>query len=345
MPLNKIFNNILIVRTDRIGDVVLTTPAIKALHQACPGARISILVTPTTYDLVYGNPYLDEILVDDRKGRHKDPSGFLRLSQDIRLKKFDLAIIFHTKRRYNLACYTAGIPYRLGYKNNKFGFLLSHPLKDPRSQGTKHEAQYCLDILKAIDIQAHDLDVFVPSQKEAEVWTEQWMKENNLRSDEFIVIHPGASDAAKCWPSASFAQLMDRLAERYTSKIVLIGSSQTNPMAEDILRQVRLASRFLNLTGKTSLGQTISILRHARLLISNDSGPVHVASGVGTCVISLFLRNQPGINAQRWQPLGAKSFILPKDLAAGGQLGAISVDNVLELTEQIFQKDNQYEIF
>src|SRR5208283_5138589 len=156
----KIFNNILIVRTDRIGDVVLTTPSIKAISRAYPNARISVLVTPMTYDLINGNPYVDEILVDYVQGRHKGLLGFLRLSRDIRRKSFDLAIIFHTKRRYNLACLLAGIPYRLGYKNNKFGFLLTHPLKDQRPKGEKHEAQYCLEVLKAIGIEANDLDVF-----------------------------------------------------------------------------------------------------------------------------------------------------------------------------------------
>lgn len=339
------FHNILIVRTDRIGDVVLTTPAIKALRRAYPGARISILVTPSTYDLVNGNPYVDEILVDDRQGRHKGLFGFVRLVGDIRRKRFDLAIIFHTKRRYNSACYAAGIPCRLGYKNNKFGFLLNHPLKDTRHLGEKHEARYCLEVLKAVGIEAHDLDVFVPSQKKAEEWAEQWLRENDLRSDEIIVIHPGASDMSKCWPSANFARLMDRLSERYALKIVLIGSTQTVPVAAEILKQTRLASKFLDLTGKTSLGETVSLLRRARLLISNDSGPVHVAAGVGTYVISFFLRNLPGINAERWQPLGPKSFVLPKSQAAIGPSVLISVDDVLELTEQIFQRDRQYEIF
>ena len=104
MKTPKTFKNILIVRTDRIGDVVLTTPAIKAIRQAYPGSRISVLVTPATFDLVNGNPYVDEILVDDRQGRHKGLFGFLRLVREIRLKQFDLAVIFHTKRRYNLAC-------------------------------------------------------------------------------------------------------------------------------------------------------------------------------------------------------------------------------------------------
>jgi len=339
------FENILIIRTDRMGDVVLTTPAIKALRRAYPAACITILVVPATYDLINGNPYVDEILVDDRVGSHKWLFGFWRLIREIRSKQFDLAIIFHTKRRYNLACFLAAIPYRLGYKNDKYGFLLTHPLNDTRALGQKHEAEYCLDVLKAIDIVNDDLDVFVPFQTQAEAWVLDWMKENNLMPNEFMVVHPGASDPAKCWPTANFAQLMDRLAERYALKIVLIGSPETIPVAAQILRQTRHASEFLNLTGNTSMAQMVSLLKRSCLLISNDSGPVHVAAGVGTNVISIFLRDQPGINAKRWKPLGPTGFVLTRPKAMPVQPDSISVDSTLDLIEQIFQKDNQYEIF
>lgn len=344
MKTPKTFHNILIIRTDRIGDVVLTTPAIKAICQSYPASRLSVLVARATIDLVNGNPYIDDILVDDRGGCHKGLFGFIRLVREIRSRKFDLVIIFHTKRRYNLASFLAGIPCRLGYKNNKFGFLLNFPLKDPRATGEKHEGEYCLDVLRPIGIQNVDLDIFVPLQKEAEEWVGHWMQENKLGSNQFIVVHPGASDPDKCWPAANFALLMDRLAEKYAFKIVLIGSPQTVPVATAILGQTRKASQFLDMTGKTSLAQMTSLLRRTRLLISNDSGPVHVAAGVGASVISLFMRDQPGINAERWKPLGPRGFIL-KCSPSANQPGSISVDNVLELTDKIFQKNNQYEIF
>src|SRR5208282_3993503 len=142
----------------------------------------------------------------------------------------------------------------------------------------------------------------------------------------------GSSDPVKCWPAANFAQLMDRLAGHYPLKIVLIGSPQTIPMADAILKLTPNPSRFLDLTGKTSIAQMASLLRRSRLLISNDSGPVHVAAGVGTHVISLFLRNQPGINAKRWKPLGAKGHILENK----HQPGAISVEDVMVIVDQIF---------
>ncbi|MDE2222533.1 MAG: glycosyltransferase family 9 protein [Candidatus Omnitrophica bacterium] len=335
------FRNILIIRTDRIGDVVLTTPSIKALRQAYPGSRISILVASATRDLVNGNPYLDEILVDDRQGKHRGIGGFVRLAGELRARRFDLAVIYHTKRRYNLACALACIPYRLGYKNNKYGFLLTHPIKDGRALGEKHEAQYCKDVLKAIGVENDDLDMLVPLQPEAENWARNWMLENNLKSNDFIAVHPGASDPAKCWPAVHFARLMDALSERYPLKIVLIGAPVTAPIAAEILRVSPKASQYVNLTGHTSVAQMASLLKRARLLISNDSGPVHVAAGVGTSVVSLFMRDNPGVNVKRWRPLGPKSFILNNTF----QPGAIKVEEVLELVEMMFRQSSQYEIF
>ena len=111
----KEFRNILIVRTDRMGDVVLTTPALKALREAHPKARISILVSAYTKAIVEGNPYVNEVLADDRKRTHRGWIGFWRLVSEVRKRKFDAAVIYHTKRRTNWLCFFAGIPYRLGY--------------------------------------------------------------------------------------------------------------------------------------------------------------------------------------------------------------------------------------
>ncbi|MDE1920391.1 MAG: glycosyltransferase family 9 protein [Candidatus Omnitrophica bacterium] len=341
MKITKLFHNVLIVRTDRIGDVVLTTPAIKSLRHTYPTARLSILVSPSTRDLVDGNPYLDEVLVDERQGRHQGLLGFLRLALQLRSRHFDLAVIFHTKRRYNLACCLAGIPCRLGYKNDKYGFLLTHPLKDTRHLGEKHEAQYCKDVLRPLGIEDDEMGVFVPLQPEAEAWALGTMRENSLVSNEFIVVHPGASDPAKRWPAADFARVMESLIQRHPFKIVLIGAPQTAPVAAEILRLVPQASQCLNLTGHTTVAQMASLLRRSRLLISNDSGPVHVAAGVGTSVISIFMRDDPGINVKRWKPLGARSHVLNNKFHPG----AVKAEDVLKLVEQIFRKNSQYEIF
>ena len=319
----KNFRNILIVRTDRIGDVILTTPAIKVLREAYPQASISILVSPLTYDLVNGNPYLNEALIDDRLKTHRGPLGFWRLVNSLRRRKFDAAIIFHTKKRTNLLCFLAGIPYRTGYRNEKFGFLLNHPLEDTRPFGKKHETEYCLDVLKSLDISDAQFlkapEFYVPVKEEARDWLKSFLVKNNIGDQDVLVaIHPAASDPAKQWSSKGFAELMDYLIERYHAKIVLIGTASVKSTVRDILAFVKNASTsglIFDLSGMTSVSQSVSLLKRANLLVSNDSGPVHIAAALGTPVVSIFTRNQPGINPERWRPLSQKSRVVsvPED--------------------------------
>jgi len=328
----KNLNNILVIRTDRIGDVVLTTPVIKTLRKAYPMARISVLVSPSTKDLVQGNPYLDEIILDDREGAHRGFLGFLRLICDIRRGRFDVAFVYHTKRRYNLASFLAGIPHRVGYKNKKFGFLLNHPIKDIRSLGEKHEAQFSMDVLKEVGIEASDFDFFIPTNKDAEHWANHWLVSEDLKGEDFIAIHASSSNPQVCWPAQRFAKLIDSLQKHYSFKIVLIGSPQTTELYGDILRLT--SQKPLNLGGQTSLAQTASLLRRCRLLISNDSGPVHLAAALGVPVIAIFVRNQPGVNPERWRPFSDKGIYLysPK---------VVEVQEVLDNVERIFRKDHQ----
>lgn len=299
------YKNILIIRTDRLGDVVLTTPAIKALRGAYPDSRISILVAPLTVDLVDGNLCLDEILIDDRSGEHKGFFGFLKLVQMLRKKKFDCVFVFHTKKRTNIACFMSGIPVRIGYKNNKFGFLLNRPIVDARHMGKKHEAQYCLDVLKIIGVDSGNLNIDLPVREDALRWVGRIREEYAITGEiRLIAIHPGASDPSKRWPEIRFAELIDTLSVQYDAKIILIGASNVEAVAKEIISLTE--NEIINLVGKTTVGQLAGLLSCCDILVSNDSGPVHVAAGVGTPVVSIFTRNQPGINPQRWCPLGEK---------------------------------------
>ncbi len=342
--------NILIVRTDRIGDVVLTTPVFKALRHAYPHARITVMVSPATKDLVEGNPYINDVVVDDRVGRHKGWIGALHLARDIRRRSFDAVFIFHTKRRYNLACYLAGVPIRAGYKNDKWGWLLTHPVKDMRSLGQKHEVRYCLDVLQTVNIDHVTPEIFIPSQKVTEAWANAWFNAEGLVAGEVIAIHPGASDPTKIWPAQCFADLINSLQQRYNFKIILIGGKETAVIAATIKGAVK--GKVYDLSGQISVGQMTGVLRRCRMLVSNDSGPVHVASGVGIHVISLFLRDQPGINPGRWAPFGPKGYILAnkphetvkldaKARMQTGKLDSITTQEVLDVIERILSGEHQ----
>lgn len=317
----KPLHNILIVRTDRMGDVVLTTPVIGALRAAYPKARLCMLVTPATWDLVAGHPDLDEVMLDDRAKRHKGFWGFWRLIRQLRRRNFSAAFIFHTKRRTNLMCFLAGIPHRIGYKNNKFGFLLTDPVKDTRHEGRQHEVDYCLDILKAWGLAPPKMALKVSLHGAAEQWAKDFFKQPALQDKRCIAIHPGASDPAKCWPAHRFAAMMNVLDQRHACVFVLMGAAATTVVAEQIKTDLEDHVMVWNLTGKTSVAQMVSILKRCQLLISNDSGPVHVAAGVGTPVVSLFTRDQPGINPERWRPFGHRSRVVRVDPEAVAQAG------------------------
>jgi len=308
MQKNPACHNILIVRTDRIGDVVLTTPVIAALHARWPQARLTMLVTPLTRELVAGHPYLHEVLLDDRRGRHRGAAGFGRLVREIRKRNFDTAIVYHTKRRTNALCFLSGIPRRIGYRNDKWGFLLTRQIPDQRHRGLKHEARYCLDVLKVLGIEDGVEDIRISIQPEAEQWAARLLEKAGPGQKKVVVVHPDASCPTKKWPDHRFIELMQRMRQEFSCFFIIIGTPANKATAAGLMDAVK--GDILDLTGKTSVAQLVSLLRRSHLLVSNDSGPVHVAAGVGTPVVSIFTRNQPGINPERWKPLGEKSRVV-----------------------------------
>lgn len=346
----KKFKNILIVRTDRIGDVVLTTPVISALRENYPHAQLSMMVTPETKDIVEGNPCLDSVIVFDRKKIGRNVGKLLGFIFNLRKKKFDLAVIFHTKKITNLICFLAEIPTRVGYQNEKFGFLLTDGIKDTRAEGSKHEVEYSLDVLRHLGLSVGQPKVYLPVQPEAERWVEEFLKENkldvilsprgeeshaldpssqntllrmtpNLKNsprghltgkDYLIAVHPDASCISKRWPPKNFADLINKIQKKYPVKVLMIGTEASRGIIDEIISLVQ--QPILDLSRKTSISQLISLLKRCRVLISNDSGPVHLAAGVGIPVITIFGRNQAGLSPVRWRPLSQNSTVFHKDV-------------------------------
>lgn len=341
------YKNILIVRTDRIGDVVLTTPAIAVIRANFPKARITILMASSTKELIEGNPNVDEIMLEDRNRQHKGVLGFWRLVGEVRRKNFDAAFVFHTKKRTNFFCFFAGIKHRIGYRDKNYGFLLTRGFPDDRHLGKKQEIQYTLDLLKELGLNVGEPKAFLPDQPFAQQWVEEWLKQNNVAPQRLVAIHPSASDSTRCWPLESFAKLIDQLVGTAGCRVVIFGAGNTVGLAKDL--KGLCVQPFFDLTGQTSIAQTVSLLKRCHILISNDSGPVHVGAAAGIYVIALFLRDQPGINPGRWRPFGPKGFVIvnkPEELIrvdrAGriisGSRDSIKPEEVLRLARELLQK-------
>jgi heptosyltransferase-2 len=332
--MTQAFRNILIVRTDRMGDMILTIPAMRALRQKFPQARVCVWVSASTRDLVDGLPFIDEVIVqDERRGWR----GYFELVMLLRRRRFDLAVVYHTKQKTNLACFLAGIPWRLGYRNEKCGFLLTHPVKDERHFGIKHELDYCLDLLKPLGVEHADPGLQVAIHSDSETWADAFVR-SLAGPGPLVALHPDASCPTRHWPLASFAEVSRRLSAELNARVVIVGGPSTTPFAAQIPGK--------DLTAQFSLSRLVSFLKRCDLLISNDSGPVHVAAATGTPVISLFLRRQPGINAERWRPLSEKAVLLlnkpgeeivvgPHNDILSGRFDSITPDEVLSAARKI----------
>jgi lipopolysaccharide heptosyltransferase II len=306
------FKRILIVRTDRIGDVLLSTPVIEELRRAYPNAYIAMMTSPYAKEVVSGNPYLDEVIVYDKDKRQRSWRSSLKFSRNLKKKRFDAAIILHPTNRVHLVTFFAGIPKRVGL-NRKLGFLLTDRIEHTKQLGEKHEIEYNLDILRYMGIEPKDNRLFMPIKPTEEKWAESIFRSENIKpADKVLAVHPGASCPSKVWPSQRFAQAADRLIDKYGFKVILISGPKDVKLTQDVISHMRHPA--VNLAGKTSVSQLASVLKRCRLFISNDSGPVHIASALDVPVISIFGRNQKGLSPDRWAPLGKLAKALHKDV-------------------------------
>ncbi|MCX5710356.1 MAG: lipopolysaccharide heptosyltransferase II [Candidatus Omnitrophica bacterium] len=304
---------ILIVRTDRIGDALLSTPVIKAIRSAYPQSYIAMMVAPAARDIIEGNPYLDEVIIYDKDSRHKSLPASMRFARILAKKHFDLALILHPTNRSHMVTFFAGIPRRIGY-DRKMGFLLTDRLHHTKQLGEKHEMEYALDLVRYLGIEPKDKDLFMPIKKDSEEWAEKFLQSEGIsKNDKLLAIHPAASCISRIWPQERFAELADKLAEKYGFKILIIAGS--DPSHINIARKVteKMKQRAVNLSGKISLSQLASVLKRCQLYVSSDTGPMHIASTVGVPVVCLFGRSQAGLSPKRWGPLGKKSRVIHKD--------------------------------
>ncbi len=329
---------ILIVRTDRLGDVILSTPVISNLKHHFPMAKITFLCRPYTKEALIGNPYLDNVITYDKYNKQKDFLSTVKFAFKLRKEKFDWALILHPTNRAHLVTYLAGIPLRTGW-DKKLGFLLTNKLPHKKHLGKKHELQYNFDILNELGIPVIDKQTYFPINPESEKKVTTMIKDWKISSDEKIVtIHPSASCPSKRWPQKKFTDLIDLLKNEIKCKIIIVTSKGQEIFGEELVKK----DGVFDLRGKLSISQLGCLLKHSDLFISNDSGPVHIAASLNTPLISIFGRSDPGLSPKRWGPLGKNSFYFHKNigcqpcLAHNCQKGFLCLNSIG--TQEVFRK-------
>ncbi|MDD5504255.1 MAG: glycosyltransferase family 9 protein [Candidatus Omnitrophica bacterium] len=308
---------ILLIRTDRIGDLILTTPAIKAVRCAYPGAHIAMIVRPYTQDIVRENPFLDEIIVYDKLSKHRSWLAGFRFAMELKRKGFGMALIFNPTNRMHITAFLAGIPRRIGY-DNKLRFLLTNAVKNTKHLGLKHERDYAIDMLKAVGIYSDEKELcFNVNGFSGERAREALLAEGINDKDRFVVIHPGASCPSKIWPAERFAGLADALVRSYGVKVVIVSGAAAADSACALSVQRFMQYTPVLFAGSLDIGCLAALIKKSVLFISNDSGPVHIAVAVGTPVVDIFGRSQSGLGPLRWGPLGPRDIVMHKDAGCG----------------------------
>ena len=287
---------ILIVRNDRFGEFLLNIPAIRALKETYPQARLTLGVSPAVYELAGAVEYVDQVVVWDE------------VKKDLRKHKFDICVVLNPAKEAHAACFFAGIPVRAGY-DRKWGVLLTHKLKDTKHLGNRHEVDCNLELVGLIGAHTQDKALAIKVN-------ESYFPE--LTGKKIIAIHPFTSDPVKQWPPERFVELAKRITQEIKAQVVFVGK-------EDRGRpQWGHPSEVIDMVNKTSLVELAALLKRCSLLISCDSGPVHLAVAVGTPVIALFRNDLLGKSSRRWGPWGQGHMVIEKN-----SLLDITVDEVL----------------
>ena len=335
------FENVLIVRTDRIGDVVLTLPMVPALHAKYPGCKISMLLRSYTQELVDGFAGLESILKYDDG---KVPKRFTALLSELRKNRFDLVFVVHPTFRIALLMLLAGIPIRVGTGYRWYSFLFNRRVFEHRKTAEKHEAEYNISLLQAIGCE----DLGVPSitlslsQAAMEVATHEVFRLGVVAGEKFVILHPGSGGSARDWSAQNFGDLA-RTLKKDGCTVVVTGSSLDQPLVEEVVK--RSEGSAVASAGRLSLKELAAFIRSARLFVSNSTGPLHIAAAVGTPVIAFY----PPImecSSRRWGPLTEKKIVFTADNALcerckGGRcqgndcMDQITVDQVVQAARRL----------
>ena len=304
---------ILVIRLDRLGDVVLSLPVVQVLRKRYPEAFIAMMVRSAWRDIVEGHPSLNAAILYDKEGAHRTIRQTIRFAHQLRRFQLDTALILHPTYRSHWIAWFAGIPVRIGY-NRKGGYLLTHRLPHRKQEGNQHEARFSLEMLQPLGIVERDIPLpQIPVHTQAQHQIATLLADAGISpTDTLIAIHPSASCPSKRWNPERFAQVSDRLVAAHQVKVCLVAGATEAYAAALVEKSMR--SVVLNLAGRLSLSQLAALLHRCQLLLSNDSGPIHVAAALGVPVVDIFGRNQRGLSPKRWGPLGEGHTILHKDV-------------------------------
>jgi heptosyltransferase-1 len=290
-------NNILIIKPSSLGDIVLALPALSSLRKGFPAARISWLVRPDFAPLLQDHPYLDEIILFDRKFLGKawcNPAALLELIaliKQLRSKRFDLVFDFQGLLRTGILSWLSGCKKRVGMANARELGHLFYNQKVVQDRNCIHLVDYYRKMVTASGIKAGEIEFLLPCREQAGQHVMRLLMEQGVDEKNYAVFVPGSVRAEKCWPVERYALLADMLASDFGVGVVTVGTEAEKQITKRLKMLAKTA--VANFTCLTDIPELIALLRGARIVISNDTGPGHIASALGVPTVLIFGPTNP----------------------------------------------------
>jgi len=307
--------NILIVKLSAIGDVIHTLPSLAALRKLYPEANITWVIEDASADLISGHPYLDRVIVSHRKEWIRDLKaglvtkpikGIRAFINDLRRQYYDLVIDFHGLIKSAAIVLLSSGKRKLGYDSMQelSGLFLNEKIPEDMQ---KHAIDRYLDFLRYLGADVREPEFLIPIGEENKSRVEALLQRNEIdKKDSFVAVSPVALWDTKLWADEKFAALCDRVSEELKVSVVFTGSERGK--LEQIQSLMKTPS--VNLGGETTLRDLAYLYQRSALLITTDSGPMHIAAAMGTPVIALFGPTDPS----RTGPYGKGHVVIRRGL-------------------------------
>lgn len=277
--------------TNWIGDGVMSLPALEALRARFPTSEIVLVTKPWVNELYWRLPSVNRQIVYKLASEHQGANGFRKFVRELRAEHFDAAILFQNAFHAAWMAWCAGVPMRLGYARDGRSILLTDAVEVPSPAAYGHQAHYYLQLLfraGLIDKPEPINEIRLVLDSTEKTWAAKHLQKSGLSGPRFLVgLNPGAFyGPAKRWLLSRYAHLADRLIGAFHADVLIFGSAAERPLAEEIARAMKHTP--LILAGETSLRQLMALLAQCHLVVSNDSGPMHLAAALGLPLVAIF---------------------------------------------------------
>jgi len=296
---------ILVVQTAYLGDIILTTPLLLGLKAAYPESHLALLTTPVGCSALTGLSELDELIAYDKNGSESGWRAFLRKVEEVRGKKFELALSAHRSYRSALLLALSGIPVLVGFEDASLSWIYHLRVKRRKEE---HEVLRNLSLLEPVIELPGNFEPRVKLPLPLDFSLDQF----GIRRDGRLLIGfaPGSAWPTKRWPAERYSELAEMLCSELDAQVVLLGDESDARVCAEVSEKSKAG--LFNLAGRTSLPELFGVISSLDALVSNDSAPVHVASAFGVPAVVIFGPTSPKFGFGPWRN---PSRVLEKELA------------------------------